>query len=403
MQGAVRNHFLRFGWQSCAIRAFIKELDMTGSTDANLLPSKPLTQNQVPPPAPAMRSGTARPGQAPRARTDHLSGAQKAAIILRVLVAEGVEMPISALPADMQARLTQTLGSMRLIDRITMEAVVAEFVEMLEQIGLSFPDGLEGALALLEGRLDAEAAQHLRALSRGDDGRKSPWARLEAAPDADLLAMLQAESTMVGAVVLSKFGIERAAHLLSLMPADQAQDLAMAVARTEDIAPDAVARIGAALAQQLTDKPLRAFSKPPARRVGEILNFSSSDLRNRLLEGIQSNDEVFADGVRKAIFTFQDIPARLSPRDVPAIIRGVDSDDLLVVLAANSSEDRESLDFLLSNMSKRLAEGLQEDATALPAPGAKTRDAALARVMLAIREMIDTGTITLQRPEDEDV
>ena len=35
--------------------------------------------------------------------------------------------------------MTRGLASLRLIDRPTMCAVVEEFVEMLEQVGLSFP------------------------------------------------------------------------------------------------------------------------------------------------------------------------------------------------------------------------------------------------------------------------
>lgn len=334
--------------------------------------------------------------------TDHLSGIQKAAIIVRVLVAEGVDLQLSALSARMQENLTRTMGEMRLIDRTTMNAVVAEYVDMLEQVGLSFPDGLDGALSLLDGRLDAMATQQLRMLARGANGR-DPWADLEAAPDTDLLPVLEAESTVVGAVVLSKLSIDKAAGLLSQMAPDLAQALAISVAKTEDIDPDTVARIGVALAQQVTDKPLRAFAKPSTKRVGEILNSSPTALRDRLLAGLDNLDQGFATGVRKSIFTFQDIPARITPRDVPTLMREVPSDDMMFIIAANTPEDQPTLEFLLSNMSKRIADTMREDATALPVPTAKQKDEIMARVMGSVRGMIDAGTITLQSLEEEDV
>lgn len=341
------------------------------------------------------------PQPKPRARTDHLTGTQKAAIIVRVLLAEGVDFPFGAIPSQDQTEMTRALASLRLIDRPTMCAVVEEFVEMLEQVGLSFPDSLEEALKLLDGKLDAQATKQLRALARGGDGA-DPWTDIELADDAELLRILQQESTVVGAVVLSKLSTEKAAGLLAALPGDLAQVLALAVARTETIAPEAVARIGAALAEQLRDKPARAFASPSTRRVGEILNSTAAGLRDELLQGLERSDAAFATGVRKAIFTFQDIPARVNPRDVASVVRAVAEDDLRLILAAQDPGCTPTIEFLLSNMSKRLAEGLREDAATLPRPTAKALDAAQSRVAGAVRAMADAGTITLIKHEEED-
>lgn len=333
--------------------------------------------------------------------TQHLSGLQKAAIIVRVLIAEGVDMKLSSLSPRMQEDLTHTMGKMRLVDRTTMNAVVSEYVDMLEQVGLSFPDGLDGALSLLDGRLDAGATEQLRILARGASGR-DPWADIELAPDADLIPLLESESTVVGAVMLSKLSIDKAAGILAQLPPDLAQALAISVAKTEDIDPDTVARIGAALAQQVTDKPVRAFVKPSTKRVGEILNSSTTALRDRLLAGLEGLDQGFATGVRKSIFTFQDIPTRIAARDVPALMREIPSDDMMFIIAANAEEDQPSLEFLLSNMSKRVADTMREDATALPVPSPKQKDEIMARVMGAVRAMIDAGTLTLTSLDEED-
>lgn len=347
----------------------------------------------------AISKEAARPAPPkPRATTNHLSGAQKAAIIVRVLLSEGLDTPLASLPPEMQTMLTQTLGSMRLVDRATMAAVVDEFVETLDQVGVSFPDGLEGALSLLDGKLDERAARQLRALTRGN-GQDDPWTRLELAEDADLTAILQAEAQVVGAVLLSKLSTDKAARLLMRLPAELAQGLALAIAETEDIAPDAVARIGAALAEQVGAKPVRAFPAPPSKRMGEILNASPSALRQQLLDQLASADAEYASGVREAIFTFQHIPERVAPRDVPAIMREVATDDLLTILALNKGEDRPTLDFLLENTSKRAAEMLREDAAALPPPAPEAHESALTRVAALVRSMADDGRITFLKKQ----
>ncbi|MBN2758896.1 MAG: flagellar motor switch protein FliG [Rhodobacteraceae bacterium] len=350
--------------------------------------------------APQTQTVRPAPQPKPRARTDHLTGTQKAAIIVRVLLAEGVDFPFANIPAQDQTDMTQALASLRLIDRPTMCAVVEEFVEMLEQVGLSFPENIEDALKLLDGKLDAQATRQLRTLARGGDGA-DPWTEIELAEDADLIRILQQESTVVGAVVLSKLSTDKAAALLAALPADLAQTLALAVARTETIAPEAVARIGAALAEQVRDKPLRAFASPSTRRVGEILNSTNASLRDQLLSGLEQSDQVFASAVRKAIFTFQDIPLRVSARDVANLVRAVSEDDLRTILAAQDAGSAPTMDFLLENMNKRLAEGLREDAAALPRPSAKALDAAQARISGAVRAMADAGTIKLVSQDEE--
>ena len=91
-----------------------------------------------------------------------LNNREKAAIIVRLLLAEGTPLPLAALPEHMQAALTEQMAAMRLVDRATMEAVVEEFVGQLESVGLSFPGGLEGALSMLDGHISPSAATRLR-------------------------------------------------------------------------------------------------------------------------------------------------------------------------------------------------------------------------------------------------
>ena len=351
--------------------------------------------------ATAAPGATPGPGSLPRPGTAHLTGAQKAAIVVRVLLAEGMQAPVSALPPDMQTTLTRTLGSMRLVDRSTMTAVVEEFVQTLEQVGMTFPDGVEGAMSLLEGNLDERAARQLRVMTRGDEADDS-WTRLEMTEDEDLIPLLQTEAQVVGAVLLSKLSTDKAAGLLMRLPSEQAYALAIAISRTENIAPDVVTRIGATLAAQVSVKPPRAFATPSAKRLGAILNASPAGLRGSLLGHLATEDESFASGVRQAIFTFQDIPLRVELRDVPAIMRTIAPEDMTAIMAAERPDDAVAIGFLLDNMSKRAVETLREDAEARAKPDTLTYEAASNRVAALVRDLADAGQIALKQAESTD-
>ncbi len=67
-----------------------------------------------------------------------LSGREKAAVIVRLLLSEGAPPPLHALPERMQADLTEQIGRMGSVDRDTLREVVEDFCARIESIGLSF-------------------------------------------------------------------------------------------------------------------------------------------------------------------------------------------------------------------------------------------------------------------------
>ena len=329
-----------------------------------------------------------------------LSNREKAAIIVRLLLAEGTPLPLAALPEHMQAALTEQMAAMRLVDRATMEAVVEEFVGQLESVGLSFPGGLEGALSMLDGHISPSAATRLRRLA-GASGKVDPWERIIPLPADRLLPVLEDEAVEVGAVLLSKLPVSKAADLLGKLAGDKARRVAHAVSLTGNIDPDTVRRIGVSLAAQLDAQPPKAFEAGPEERVGAILNVSSASVRDALLDGLGAEDAAFAEKVRKAIFTFGHIPARLAPRDVPKVVRMVDQPVLVTALVGATGQLAPVAEFILSNMSQRMAQGLREEMAAKGKVREKDAEAAHNAVVDAVRNLEAQGEIRLIL-EDED-
>lgn len=298
--------------------------------------------------------------QAPPPTPRKVTSAEKAAIVVRFLMTEGANVPIDALPESLQAELTQQMGSLRRIDRTTLVAVIEEFANELEQTGLTFPSGVAGALSELDGKISPNAAAQIRKRT-GVRASGDPWVRLKALEPEKLLTLIEHESTEVAAVLLSKIDVKKAAQMLGNMPGERARRITYAVSLTNSVTPDAVDRIGRALILQLEDEPIRAFESQPVDRIGAILNSSRSVTRDALLDGLNDQDQDFASEVRKAIFTFKHIVERVDPRDVSTILKGVDNGILITALAsATNSVTKPSADFILSNISGRLADQLKE-------------------------------------------
>jgi flagellar motor switch protein FliG len=107
--------------------------------------------------------------------------------------------------------------------------------------------------------------------------------------------------------------------------------------------------------------------------------------------------------VRRAIFTFVHIPARLSPRDAPKVTRVVDQPVLVTALSAAQGKPGldEVVEFLLANISQRLAQGLREEMATRGKVKEKEGEEAMAAVITAIRTLEAAGELTLVLPEEE--
>ena len=330
-----------------------------------------------------------------------MNAREKAAVIVRLLVAEGSPLPITSLPEHMQAALAEQMGQMRLVDRTTLSAVVAEFLGELEQVGLSFPGGIEGALSMMDGHISATAANRLRRLA-GASAKADPWDRIMALDAERLLPILIDESVEVAAVMLSKLPVPKAAELLGKLPGERARRVAFAVSLTGNVDPETVRRIGLSLAGQLENLPARAFDGDPVERVGAILNVSPAFTREDVLKGLEETDATFAEQVRRAIFTFIHIPERLASRDVPKLVRAVEPIALITALAgaANDATQTATADFILANMSQRMAQSLREEIEARGAVKEKDAEMAMNAVITAIRGLEASGEVVLIRDED---
>lgn len=331
----------------------------------------------------------------------HLSRRQKAAIIVRLLLAEGAELALQDLPDSLQGELVHQMSTMRYVDRATLKAVIDEFVYEIEEIGLSFPGGLENTLSALDGTISPATAARVRELS-GVEIAHDPWVTVANTPVEQLLPLLEHESAEVSAVLLSKLKTSVAAELLGKLPGQSARKIAFAVSLTSTIAPNVVARIGRSLAEQLSDRPAKAFDDDPSERVGSILNVSAATTREEVLDGLEQEDTAFASAVRNSIFTFANIPERLQPGDVPKVTKDVDQTVLVTALAAATGDLEPVANFILDAMSKRLAEGIREEmaerGSVKPADG----DAAMNEVIAQIRTLETEGEITLITPDEDD-
>jgi flagellar motor switch protein FliG len=330
-----------------------------------------------------------------------LSQRQKAAVIVRLLLDDDQVAGLDRLNSDAQTLLAQEMAGMELIDRQTRDAVITEFCDRLESVGVTFPGDMDGTLAMLGARISDTSTDRVRQAD-AISGRGDPWARICALPHDTLIKLADVESIELVALMLSKLPVEAASATFIAMPRDRARSVAQAMAMTSGVTPEALKRVGLVLLQAANALPHRAIPTPAADRMGAILNFATADLRDDVLQVLDERDTGFADGVRKAIFIFAHIPTRIEPRDVPRVVRDVDQAILIRALAASEPADQAAADFLLANLSQRMSDGLREERDGLEKLRAKDIEDAKTEVVIIIRRLQEDGQITLRLPQDDE-
>ncbi|GFE65845.1 FliG C-terminal domain-containing protein [Litoreibacter roseus] len=332
---------------------------------------------------------------------DGLSGSQKAAIILQVALMEGGSLNLATLSDEMQKKLALEFATIKHVDESVILTVITEFEAALQRGGLDFPTDLAQRLESLTGTISDDALADLRE-SFGIQGTTNPWDDIGAMEDEKLAEMVTNESAKISALIMSKLGPVRASEVLEALPEDVATRITLAMADTGHVPPRTVAVVGLTLGQYIGKTEETAFAEDPVVRTAAMLNAAAASTRDKLIDALGDLDAGFAGLVRAAIFTFEDIPARVVVTDVPKITKEVSSDDLVVALVHAQENAPEAAEFILGNMSTRMADQLREEMSESNAVDTKAGEAAQGLVTRAIRELEERGDIVLQTPLEFD-
>ncbi|MBL4874814.1 MAG: hypothetical protein JKY41_15900 [Rhodobacteraceae bacterium] len=327
-----------------------------------------------------------------------ISKSHKAAILLSVLIKAGATPNLDDIATGSLKGIVDIMASFGEVDRRTVDLVILEFLSELQDFGLSMRGDLEDTLTSLKGHVSEKALENIRkAYVRSPS--VDVWVRIASAEAAQLQTCLGDEHLQVAATVLSKIPSTLAAQVLGAMEPARARETMLTIINSRKISADIIELIGQSISDSLfsQDAP-SVFTTTPVERAGNIMNFAQSDIRDRLMEDFEVNDPATAEKIRKVMFTFADIPARVQPRDVSAITRTVDPEILLRALKNAPTE----AEFILSGLSTRIADQLREELSELEPVKKKDAEAAMNELIIGIRELESSGAITLITEDDPD-
>jgi len=330
---------------------------------------------------------------------DHLTGSQKAAIVLLKLGRERSARILKLLGDREVTQVTAEIVQAQSVKREDAEGSLIEFAMLAKANDTLATGGVERAREMLEASLGAERAAEILDSLRVSMA-KAPFEFLRKTEPRQVLNFLSGEHPQTVALVLAHMAPDQASMVLGGLEEDVQRDVSIRVAKLEQTSPEVIAQMEAVLERRFGSANANRTSMNRADGVQtliDILNRSDRATERSIFEGLETFEAELADQVRSRMFVFEDIVS-LDNRAIQLILRTVDAKELATALKGVRIEVKEKI---TTNMSERAAQNLDEEIVLLGPVRMKTVEDAQGAIVRSIRALEESGQIMVTRGSEE--
>ncbi len=328
-----------------------------------------------------------------------LSHAQKAAVVLSILEPADAAAMMKDFDEPQILTFARAVSELRPLPPAVLQDVVREFLGHLSNVS-DVRGGVDQVRSLLTGVLDDNEIDRIVNEIAGTTKRPI-WERLGDAPANLAAAYLQLQHPQTVSYVLAKLKPSKAAAILEEIEREVANTSVIRLARIPTLDDDVQDILHSTLERDfLSTLSHRTNNVLPEEVIGNLMNNVSSEAREEFLKFLSETNEDLAAAVVKVMFTFADIAERVRPNEVTFFTKEVEEEELLIALKHAQALGNPTFDFIISNLSKRLAERLNEELDAMEEPVAKEAEAIQIKLVNVIQKKAKMGEMTLIETTD---
>jgi flagellar motor switch protein FliG len=330
------------------------------------------------------------------AEAAQIKGTERAAILLMTLGEQTAAAVLRHMDIEEVQKLGQAMAGLADVPRERVTDVLGRLlvaVQSKTSIGIGTNDYLRKVMtdSLGERRAGALLGRIVKGRdSTGIDALK--W--MEPRAVAELVAN---EHPQIVATILAHFPSQQAADVLKELDAAAQADVAMRMARLDEVPETALQELDSIVERQTKDAAAIKTAK-----LGGVK--AAADMINRLglaqstmIEKIQSEDAELGELIKDALFVFDNL-LKVDDRGMQAILRDVQADTLATAL---KGADEEISEKIYKNMSKRAAEILRDDISSKGPVRLSEVEQAQKEILAVALRLAEEGTIQLASGGDE--
>jgi flagellar motor switch protein FliG len=321
------------------------------------------------------------------------SGIQKAAIAIIALGPTAASSLYRHLSEQEIEQVSAEIARIGTISPDDQQEVLEEFTSKAMANRTISSGGLELARDLLDKALGRNKANEIinRVL---DFGEGSSFEILRKIEPLTVANFLKKEHPQTVATILAHMDSRLMGPVLEKLPPDLQAEVSYRVATLDKQSPEVIRVMEEVLKSTLSaDVSESARQRGGTKKVAEALNEISPEVWREILDGMEEYNKEVAMDVKNQMFIFEDI-AELDDRSIQELLKNVDSRELSVALKAASDAIK---DKIFGNMSKRAAEGINEDIEYMGPIRLTDVEMAQQRIVDVLRKLEEDGTIIISR------
>jgi flagellar motor switch protein FliG len=204
--------------------------------------------------------------------------------------------------------------------------------------------------------------------------------------------LIRNEHPQIIASILVHLERDQSCDILMQFPERLRADVVLRIATLDGIQPNALRELNDVLAKVLAGGDrIKKAKLGGSKTAAEILNFMGGNQDAAVIETIRESDPDLAQKILDQMFTFDDL-LKLDDRGIQAVLREVQTDQLVIALKSADPDLREKI---LRNMSQRAAEGLREDLESRGPVKVSEVEAQQKEILKTVRRLAEEGQISI--------
>lgn len=322
---------------------------------------------------------------------------QKVAALLIVLGEEGAALILRNLDQNELETVSTEMARLNFISLEMQRDVLREFTEVALQASTSTRGGMDYVKSALEKSVGAFRASNI--VGRVASNR-TPVAAMQQIVEMEarhIFNLIKQEQPQTIALVTSYLTPEKSSQLLLMLKPELRDQVIERLATLAPTPIEVVERVVEVINRKLGGNHSRALNQTGGvKNAADLLNAMDKNLSKSLLAGLEERNPELGTAIRQKMFTFEDL-VQLEPSAIQKILREIEMRDLALSLKTASDKLKTAL---LSCISKRAAETVNEEISFMGRLKPRDVEAAQTRIIDAVRRLESEGEIELNSPNE---
>jgi flagellar motor switch protein FliG len=317
------------------------------------------------------------------AEFSRLTRTQKLAMLLVVLGEDTAVAFLRSLPPDELEAISAEMAKVGMLSIEMQNTVLKEFTDVAIQASTSLRGGFDFTQSMLEKSLGLYKAATVISRVLPTRTPVSSMTQIVDLEPRQIFNLLKLEQPQIISLIISYLPTEKASQLLVMLRPDLRDQVIERLATLAPTPIEIVEKVVDQLNRKLGTQHTRALNLTGGlKSAANLLNSLDKNLTKSLLQNIEERNPELGQAIRQKMFTFEDV-ATLDTPVLQKVLREVDLRDLAVALKTASDSLKGAL---LSAVSKRAAETVQEEMSFMGPLKLRDIEAAQMRIIELVRK-----------------